>query len=565
MPKTSLKEKFAQFSGAKLQQPSKAESVQVELPAVVEDPNMTPLKEEQQSYVQESFQRSTALWKNPKVTLAVVAVISVAITGMGMAILNGNFQMPDFSASSKKPPVSDDDTKPQPRSDGDWQAAALAGGLGDGFEKEKDLKNPYLSTASKKAGSKKTLKAGSLASSAPLKPTYYKPPTAPMVTPERTVPLRLPARPPVPSVTMLRPVSKPAVSPLSKPVSVTGSSAAPKMSAEERRLAVLAATSSGNSATQGVTGQGAGAPAQGVQAQPPDYQTVSYLASESAVLDGVPQELISRSNKAEGRLLMGVAFTPSDAQFMQGQPVEIAVENPLDSGLPIGTRIVAKVDLPGTTGTANTTQPTKSAVIRLIPTALIIGDAEYPLADESASGAKSVADSPILLAGKNGKPLIAKRQGSEFLRFLGETLKTVAGGLSSGIANIGLGGGTGLLSSIPTTQILGGVVGPTGTPSTSSSAIEVLALRENTKIEVHIMQPISIPAGTSADVVPMSPDMQMAESAQPDEQLSEVAQTEPSAPTALSDAIAQPLTDEELMALMQEAHPQVVGVAGNDF
>jgi hypothetical protein len=559
MPKTSLKEKFAQFSGAKLQQPSGAESVQVELPAVVEDPNAATVQEGQQSYVQESFKRSTAIWKNPKVTLAVVGVISVAITGMGVAIFNGNFQMPNFNIASSKPPASDDDTKPQPRSDGDWQAAALAGGLGDGFEKEKDLKNPYLSTPSKKAGGKKAPKAGSLASSAPITPTYYKPPTAPMVTSERTVPLRLPARPTVPSVTMLRPVSKPAA----KPVSVTASSAAPKMSAEERRLAVLAATSSGNPTAQGVTGQGAGAPAQVVQAQPPGYQTVSYLASESAVLDGVPQELISRSKKAEGRLLMGVAFTPSDAQFMQGQPVEIAVENPLDSGLPIGTRIVAKVDLPGTTGTVNTTQATKSAVIRLIPTALIIGDAEYPLADESASGAKSVADSPILLAGKNGKPLIAKRQGSEFLRFLGETLKTVAGGLSSGIANIGLGGGTGLLSSIPTTQILGGVLGPNSTQSSSTSAIEVLALRENSKIEVHIMQPISIPAGMSADVVPVSPEM--VESAQPDEQLSAVAETEPSAPPAISETINQPLTDAELVQLMQEAHPQVVGVSGNDF
>lgn len=565
MPHLNAKTRFAQFSGAKLFTPKSAPSgeIQVDLPPVVESDDSSASTPAQPSYIQESFKRPTALWKNPKVTLGVVSVIAILIAATGTAIFNGHFSLPTFQTASQNTAPTDDDTTPKPHSDGDWQAAALSGGLSEGFEREKNQTNPFLTTKPKGNGAKPMSKAKapkSLAMGAPVTPTYYRPPATSTLPPTRsipTTPLRLPSRsyvplPVRPATLSARPTisAKPTL-PSHTPATTT------EASPEDRRLAVLAATSSGNgqssplvpSATTTESATASGAPSD------PNarYQPVSYLASEAAVLDGVPQQLISRSQRAKGRLLLGVAFTPGDAQFMQGQTVEVEVEDPLESGLPKGAHIIASVDLPGTATSS------KNAVVRLIPTALAIGDAEYPLLDEAtlqaiakAEPSKSIPQSPLILAGKNGKPLIAKRQGSEFLRFLGETVKSLAGGIGNTIASIGLTGGTGLLSSIPTSQIIGSVTGTL--QPTSTSAIEVLALRENTQIEIRIVQPLSLPQGIlSTDIVPALSHTPLASQPNPPE-------------SASADSLAamptQPeMSDGELAQLLQQVQPTVIGAA----
>lgn len=264
-----------------------------------------------------------------------------------------------------------------------------------------------------------------------------------------------------------------------------------KQSPEERRLAAIAATST--SSNGGVSNKEAVATA-GIAplsdvahaSQKGGYQEATYLASESAVIEGIPQQLISRSQKAEGRLLMGVAFLPGDTDALNGQPVEVAIKNPLQSGLPIGSRIEAIVDFPKTQGQL------KNTVIRLTPTAIAIDDAEYPLP-------KGV----VILTGENGKPLIAKRQGSEFLRALGSTFKTVLGGTIGGLSTLAFGNGTGILSGLGGLNGLGGLSNLGQTPGTQQ-ATEILALRENTAIQINIVKPLSLPLAldSSSGVLP---------------------------------------------------------------
>jgi hypothetical protein len=301
----------------------------------------------------------------------------------------------------------------------------------------------------------------------------------------------------------------------------------PKQSAEERRLAAIAATST----TRGASGKeeaaaGAVPNANADQASQGDgYREAAYLPSESAVIEGIPQQLISRSRKAEGRLLMGVAFTPGDTDALNGQPVEVAIEDPLQSGLPPDSRIVATVDFPKAQGQL------KTAVIRLTPTAIAIGDAEYPLP-------KGV----VILTGKNGKPLIAKRPGSEFLRTLNSTFKAVLSGGLSGLSTLALGNGTGILSSLGGANALSGLTN-LGKGTDTQQATEILALRENTAIQINIVKPLSLPAtqATSAALpksVSVEPDPASAESADAG-----------SPDRSQSMMLAQDLTDAELRAI----------------
>ncbi|PSB26612.1 hypothetical protein, partial [Chlorogloea sp. CCALA 695] len=63
-------------------------------------------------------------------------------------------------------------------------------------------------------------------------------------------------------------------------------------------------------------------------------------------------------------------------------------------------------------------------VVRLNPTAIVIGDMEMPLPDGA-----------IALSGSDNAPLIAKTGGSSFRRFVGGLAGTVAGG--AGLTNFG--------------------------------------------------------------------------------------------------------------------------------
>jgi hypothetical protein len=148
-------------------------------------------------------------------------------------------------------------------------------------------------------------------------------------------------------------------------------------------------------------------------------ETVSHLPSEAAVIDGQPQTLINRSLSAKGMLLTSIAFTAGDYASLADQPVEIELKEALGD-IPAGARIVAVVEAPFGNHSGNG----KSEVVRLKPTALTVGDMEMPLPDEA-----------IMLSGKNGAPLIAKRGGSDFLRFVGGLAGTVAGG--AGATNFG--------------------------------------------------------------------------------------------------------------------------------
>ena len=330
------------------------------------------------------------------------------------------------------------------------------------------------------------------------------------------------------------PVSAPAVrtpAPVARPSKSIQPSVAeqPGRSAEERRLAAIAATSTtgGTSDKETVAPGATLAAAQTPQGNDNGYQEAAYLASEAAVLEGIPQQLINRSQKAEGRLLMGVAFTPGDVDALNGQPVEVAIENPLQSGLPAGARILATVDFPKAQGQL------KSALIRLTPTAIAIGDAEYPLP-------KGV----VILTGENGKPLIAKRQGSEFLRSVGSTFKTVLGGAVGGLTTLVTGNGTGILSGLGGLNGLGGLANA-GQGASAQQATEILALRENTAIQINIVKPLSLPAvQADSDAVPEAVDMAALQQPSPvsDQQLM---------------MFTKDITDAELMAIASDQLTQL--------
>jgi hypothetical protein len=336
-------------------------------------------------------------------------------------------------------------------------------------------------------------------------------------------PVRRSYNPPTDNIPAYRPIRR------SAPVAIAPPSAAPaqpKQSAEERRLAAIAATSStGVTTNKGEIATVPGAapdPAAGQNAPKDGYQEAAYLPSETAVLEGIPQQLINRSQKAKGRLLLGVAFTPGDADALNGQPVEIEIKDPLQSGLPAGARIVATVDLPKAQGQL------KNAPIRLIPSAIAIGDAEYPLP-------KGV----VILTGKNGKPLIAKRQGSEFLRNLNSTFKTLLGGGLSGLSTLALGNGTGILSSLGGANALSGLTN-LGKGNDPQQATEILALRENTAIQINIVKPLSLPA-TQADLGALPESVSVA----PGQASGESVAISPEQPMMFK----QDLSDAELMAI----------------
>jgi hypothetical protein len=105
----------------------------------------------------------------------------------------------------------------------------------------------------------------------------------------------------------------------------------------------------------------------------------AHLSSEAAVIDGQPQTLINRSLSARGILLTSIAFTSGDYATIANQPVEIELKESLGN-IPAGARIVAVVEAKQSN---NYSGNGKSEVVRLNPTAIVIGDMEMPLPDRA--------------------------------------------------------------------------------------------------------------------------------------------------------------------------------------
>ncbi|NJM76759.1 MAG: hypothetical protein HC852_14435 [Acaryochloridaceae cyanobacterium RU_4_10] len=238
-----------------------------------------------------------------------------------------------------------------------------------------------------------------------------------------------------------------------------------------------------------------------------------YLAAENAVLDGTPQQLINRAKRAEGVLLQGLAFTPGDLKYLEDQEVTAEISNPLDSGLPVGTQVICSIKFP-----SGGQAPAKNAVVRLVPTAIVLNGNEYEVPAGSA-----------ILTAKHGKPFIAKRGGSEFLRFLGSATKTVLGAGTGALTSLsGLGGGN-ILSSLTG---LGAARGA----NTQSNPTEVLILKDNMPVQLSIVRPFSIPVASTENIQPVA----STESIQP---VAEAPQPK---------RFAQDLSDAELMAIVNQ-------------
>jgi hypothetical protein len=469
--------------------PAQANAPQVDLTTEeIPTPETTP--SEQKLYLTEtgSGDSTKKTWRDSSYNRLIVmgSIFGVGAVALGLMF---NMKLPtvrtaSVSMSEKKPTQENKD--PEFAGDGEYAAqAALAGqdgaygtakqasghGYGSGKKPSPNPKKPIAS----KTPVIRTTPAPAVRSSLPSTMAY------------NPTPVRRSYVPPTDDIPAYRPTRRyaPAIAPasISQP-SVPSIPAGPKQSPEERRLAAIAATSS--SGGSGAKGDVVAFEQDPIQtSQKGGYQEATYLASESAVLEGIPQQLISRSQKAKGRLLLGVAFTPGDTESLDGQPIEVEIKDPMESGLPAGARIVATVDFPKSQGQM------KSAVIRLTPTAIAIGDAEYPLP-------KGV----VILTGENGKPLIAKRQGSEFLRSLNSTFKTVLSGSLGGLTSLAFGNGTGILSSLGGANALSGLTNLNKGTGTQQPT-EILALRENTAIQINIVKPLSLPATqANADVAP---------------------------------------------------------------
>ncbi len=545
---TDRLQKFAQLSGARFKptEPIKEEDA-IPLPQYIEDgPQVEQPKSDQTNFVQTKFETNKVPWKNGKYTLG-AALVAGACVIAGITALSGfSLKLPKGNTSTATKPVDNsDDLTDHPT--GKYGVASQTGGLGEGFDNEGKTKNPFLTPnppSTKPNGKAKApphVKVGSL-------PTSSVPRTSPVV---RSAPATdynssrvMPRRYTPSSASYAAPLRSPTIrstgsafSP-SKPVE-------PERTPEERRAQAISATTfSGGSSNvsqnvsanpQDVSANPQGGAQEGLQRasqgipQGRSSKNEQYLAAENAVIDGTPQQLINRAKKAEGVLLQGLAFTPGDLKYLEDQEITAEISDPMDSGLPVGTQIVAAIKFPQSQAQA------KNAVVRLVPTAIVLGGNEYEIPQGSA-----------ILTAKKGKPFIAKRGGSEFLRFLGSATKTVIGAGTGVLTSLsGIGGGN-LLSSLTG---LGGARGA----NTQSNPTEVLILNDNIPIQLSIIRPFSIPMATNpeSESVPVASVSETQTS--PAQGGVAVAQPGPEEAPMM---FTQDLTDAELMAIVDQSRNQ---------
>lgn len=428
------------------------------------------------------------LWQDPKFKGIIVALcVLPAVMAVGWIFKDG-VPKPNLSTKSPVPaPASQeiDEDKPKDATDGEWASYAATNGMRQQFS---DAASNENTDAQKKIQERANARKKSQGNSATVNPntrpertnqqadsvpTYRTAsrsytPTTPVITARTNIPedytpgshlARRSYTPPIPKPTSRRVSAVRAFNPpsLSKPPAVSpnnpqrlDSSQQQQNSPQERIAAIIAATSTAldsNPATVAATStedssERAIVTSTGVGNEPaiiastaipsrsrpitsratrsvrsPD--PVAHLSSEAAVIDGQPQTLINRSLSARGILLTSIAFTSGDYATIANQPVEIELKEALGN-IPAGARIVAVVEAKQNNYSGNG----KSEVVRLNPTAIVIGDMEMPLPDGA-----------IALSGKDNAPLIAKTGGSSFRRFVGGLAGTVAGG--AGLTNFG--------------------------------------------------------------------------------------------------------------------------------
>ncbi len=450
-------------------------------------PTESTAQQEDEELFIDSFSDRTKvpLWQDPKFKGIIVALcVLPAVMGVGWIFKDG-VPKPNLSTKSPNPtPVSQepDEDKPKEATDGEWASYASTNGMRQQFANSAENEN---TDAQKKFQERANARKKSQGNSVTVNPNTrlertnqqadsvppyrtasrsYSPPatvrtadTNDYVSPYRTVrgsstpPIQRPTSYSAPAV---RALNSPA---LSKPPKVVprqnsqslDSSQQQQNSPQERIAAIIAATSTGSSerATVASTStednsERAIVTSTGVGNEPAiiastaisprsrainshatmsvrSLDTFAHLSSEAAVIDGQPQTLINRSLSARGILLTSIAFTSGDYATIANQPVEIELKEALGN-IPAGARIVAVVEAKQNNYSGNG----KSEVVRLNPTAIVIGDMEMPLPDRA-----------IALSGKDNAPLIAKTGGSSFRRFVGGLAGTVAGG--AGLTNFG--------------------------------------------------------------------------------------------------------------------------------
>lgn len=508
---------FAKWSGAKIK-PHEETVLEYDIPdfvddsAPVESVSKESAAEEKGSLVKERFSKSRKPWQNPKITLPVAIAVCGGIVALLSATVLADFKWGGIGDQSIDVKAKDPETELTGHKDGEFQTAAIAGPLGQGFSND---------PVPDKTPNKKPVKAANkVVKHSPNAARSAIPVTTPVVA--STAP-RVRATPIYSDYGSAGRASMPTRSLRSTPVYQAPQpqriNTAPvpdrqQQTAEERRQQAIAATTfSGGSSNGGNTDSGAIASnsATNVASTSSDAKP-QYLAAENAVLDGVPQQLIDRAKKSEGILLQGLAFTPGDLKYLEGQEITAEISNPLDSGLPAGTQVIAAVRFPESQAQA------KNAVVMLVPTAIVINGNEYEIPEKSA-----------ILMGKNGKPLIAKRGGSEFFRFLGSATKTVLGGAVGGLTSL-IGGGSNILSS------LGGLGGGLRGGGSQPNPTEALILKPQTPIQFSIIRPFSIPVASTENI----------------QHLTSTENIEPVAEAPQPKRFAQDLSDAELMAIVNQ-------------
>jgi hypothetical protein len=476
-----LNQRFATLSRAVVVKTEKTEAPVSAHQQLLEDPPPDEA-EQKKTYLSDrsKLTRKIPFHRDKRTKLVALIIIGLGLSTAAGALTMGKFGVPRWSRDTKAKPVA--------RRDGGstWQRSRFANAMQPleqpsppPFQKDTAKPKPKPSAKGKTVRTARVAPTPTSTSvlRRPAIRTAYVPPDNPqyprrMYTPSIIRGLPRPAAAPAPAI---RPSSKPAQS----------ESKVQELSPEERRKAAIAATTA-LSQKGGETQVASNIPAQPTDhpTQPantaiqtaaggngvgPGYQQADYLQAEAAVVDGIPQTLVSRGKQAAGRLMTGFAFLPGDVQNLTGQAVDIEITDAMSSGLPAGARIVAQIKLPQSGGQL------KSAPFRLIPVAIAIGDSEFPLPENT-----------IRVSGKKGKPLVAKRQGSEFLRTLGGLVQTVLGGASS-LFTGSLGGNNSLISTIAP-QVLQGM-----DTRGKSEATEVLAIRENAEIQIDLVAPLSLP------------------------------------------------------------------------
>lgn len=513
----------------------------------------TPLQEDEELF-KDSFSDRTKipLWEDPKFKGIIVALcVLPGVMTIGWIFKDG-IPKPNLSKKSPIPaPINrdTDEDKPRDATDGEWASYASTNGMRQQFSNAAEDEN---TDAQKKFQERVDARKKSQVSSAGVKsntrpehtneransvPTYrtvtrsYTP-----ATPVRTARSNIPEdytpgshrvsrsyTPPIqtPAAYRVPPVRAYKSPTLSKPPAVSSnnsqslnSSQQQQNSPQERIAAIIAATSTQSSdqpATIAATPtEDSSEPATVTSAFPgvgnepaivassaipsrnrandsdaalsvrsPD--PVAHLSSEAAVIDGQPQTLIERSLSAKGTLVTSIAFTAGDYGSIANQPVEIELKEALGD-IPAGARIVAVVQA---NQSNNYGGNGKAEVVRLGATALVIGDMEMPLPDGA-----------IALSGKDGAPLIAKRGGSSFRRFVGGLAGTVAGG--AGLTNFGASqnveiGDSSYFSSVGANIATNVVSNAARSLQRSGEGDGILVLKAGSSITISVHKPLVLP------------------------------------------------------------------------